>query len=74
MRRQRQVYTHEKEIDRLNAGLRAFYLEYELQKGKTVEELAIYIPGSWQNCYTEKPEAPDELRKQRCAFRLSCTQ
>ena len=34
------VYTHEKEIDRLNAGLRAFCLEYELQKGKTIEELA----------------------------------
>lgn len=34
------VYSHEKEIDRLNAGLRAFCLEYELQKGKTIEELA----------------------------------
>ena len=38
------VYTHEKEIDRLNAGLRAFYLEYKLQKGKTVEELANTFP------------------------------
>ena len=38
------VYTHEKEIDRLNAGLRAFYLEYELQRGKTMEELANTSP------------------------------
>ena len=38
------VYTHEKEIDWLNAGLRAFYLEYELQRGKTMEELANTSP------------------------------
>ena len=39
-----QVYTHEKEIDRLNAGLRAFHLEYELQKGKTLEDLVHASP------------------------------
>lgn len=38
------VYTHEKEIDQLNAGLRAFHLAYEIQRGKTMEELANTSP------------------------------
>lgn len=33
------VYTHAKEIDRLNSDLRAFYLEYTLLKTENIEEL-----------------------------------
>lgn len=35
------VYSHAKEIDELNASLRAFYMEYELASGRmSIEELA----------------------------------
>lgn len=34
------VHSHVKMIDQLNADLRAFYLEYYLQQGMTLEELA----------------------------------
>lgn len=33
------VYDHSKKIDELNENLRAYYLEYHLQKGMTLEEL-----------------------------------
>lgn len=39
------VYSYEKEIDRLNAEMRAFYLEYCLLQGRTLEELACSDPG-----------------------------
>lgn len=39
------VYSHEKEIDRLNAEMRAFYLEYCLLQGRTLEELVCSDPG-----------------------------
>ncbi len=39
------VYSYEKEIDRLNAEMRAFYLEYCLLQGRTLEELICSDPG-----------------------------
>lgn len=33
------VYTHSKKIDELNAKLRAFYLEYQILQGVSIEEL-----------------------------------
>lgn len=39
------VYSHEKEIDRLNVEMRAFYLEYCLLQGRTLEELVCSDPG-----------------------------
>lgn len=39
------IYSHEKEIDRLNAEMRAFYLEYCLLQGRTLEELICSDPG-----------------------------
>ena len=34
-----EVHTHAKKIDELNADLRAFYLEYYIEQGYTIEEL-----------------------------------
>lgn len=39
------VYNHSKKIDRMNGELRAFYLEYFLSRGRSIEGLAEEDPG-----------------------------